>query len=139
MNNLSMVQALSLWTDLEQALHGTNGYGGHTAEIYWYRMLSGKSPYTLAVSEPPKDGIVFEIQRDAHRRVAQSLISLLKHFAVTHPGVSMWIDGIPLSKLKMKEMEIHHRVHVKITSKRKLMGRIESAANKLSRKPSKRY
>jgi len=37
---MSMVQALSVWMELEDALHGENGYGGDTAEIYIYRFMA---------------------------------------------------------------------------------------------------
>ena len=33
MHNMSMTQALSVWMELEDALHGENGYEGATAEI----------------------------------------------------------------------------------------------------------
>src|SRR5512141_430888 len=39
MHRLSLQTILELWSELEQALHGTNGFGGHTAEIYVYRDL----------------------------------------------------------------------------------------------------
>lgn len=33
-----MTQALSIWSELEQAYYGDNAYGGDTAEIYAYRL-----------------------------------------------------------------------------------------------------
>ena len=38
MTNLSMAQALSLWTDLMQAEFNRHGFCGDTAEIYAYRL-----------------------------------------------------------------------------------------------------
>ena len=39
MKNLSMVQALEIWSDLESAYYGENSFGGDTAELYAYRFL----------------------------------------------------------------------------------------------------
>lgn len=40
MIDLSMRQVIELWSDLEEARHGTNSFGGNTAEVYAYRLLS---------------------------------------------------------------------------------------------------
>lgn len=40
---LSMRQALAVWSELEQAYHGTNRYGGDVAEVYEYSVQS-RSP-----------------------------------------------------------------------------------------------
>lgn len=39
----SLPQALEVWADLEDALRGEHGFGGHVAEIYAYRLV-GHSP-----------------------------------------------------------------------------------------------
>jgi hypothetical protein len=38
MLNISLPNALSIWSDLEAALYGVNNYGGTVAEIYAYRI-----------------------------------------------------------------------------------------------------
>lgn len=37
MFSMSVPQALSIWSELEDALRGEHGFGGHVAEIYVYR------------------------------------------------------------------------------------------------------
>lgn len=39
MTHLSIDRILWLWSELEDAWHGCNGFGGDTAEIYVYRFL----------------------------------------------------------------------------------------------------
>lgn len=47
MHNVSMIQALSVWSELEQAYYGDNGFGGDTAEIYAYR-LARQTPHVTS-------------------------------------------------------------------------------------------
>lgn len=47
MHRLSLVQALSLWSDLDDAYYGKSGFGGEVAEIYAYRLM----PYAPMVAE----------------------------------------------------------------------------------------
>src|SRR5262249_25383349 len=71
MHNLSMAQALLIWSELMDAYHGKNGFGGDTAEIYMYRLM----PYDPAlVHDPTADhnGTVDQANR--------SLCSLLLFF-----------------------------------------------------------
>jgi hypothetical protein len=71
MHNLSIIQALDIWTDLIHAYYGKNLFGKDTAEIYAYRLL----PYS-----PRKIEDVEEFQCQA----AQSLTHLLQLFCESH-------------------------------------------------------
>ena len=57
MSHMSIPQALDVWHDLELARRGEHGFGGHTAEIYAYRLaaespaLAGESIYKT-LSDP---------------------------------------------------------------------------------------
>lgn len=67
MINLSMTQALDLWTELMGCFYGVNrGYGEDIAEIYAFRVLG---------SDPMK-----KLSEEEERRVAASLSNLLRHF-----------------------------------------------------------
>ena len=56
MFHLSMSQALGLWSDLEQAYHGTNSYGGDEAELYLYRLMPN-TPTAKKIELIDKPGI----------------------------------------------------------------------------------
>jgi hypothetical protein len=48
---MTLDQALDLWCDFEDALHGRSGFGGHVAEIYAYRC--GPTHPSANVNDPP--------------------------------------------------------------------------------------
>ena len=45
MNNISQEQLLYIWTELDDAYYGTNGYGSTTAEIYAHRVMPNDPAY----------------------------------------------------------------------------------------------
>lgn len=102
MNNLSMNQALSIWSDLDDAYHGKNGFGGDTAEIYMYRLM----PYSPSVTRALTDA------RDVVRAANKSLFYLLAHFRDAR-GVEVWVNDAPLGAWLMTATN-DHRVHVRI-------------------------
>jgi len=101
-------ELLSLWSELEQAWHGTNGYGGHVAEIYAYRLW----PYSpTAVAPLPADtslkrGALYEQERIA----AACLHALLSEFA-RRRHCRIEVDGRPLGPWLQGE-RLAHRAHV---------------------------
>lgn len=116
MHRLSIVQALSLWSDLEAALYGKNGYGGDTAEIYIYRLLpyvAGERHSTVSLEELIRSGtIIGNGVRDDYANANASLHNLLVHFAATH-DVRIEVDGKELGPW-LKTALYTHRVHVKV-------------------------
>lgn len=98
MHNLSMVQALWIWSELEDARHGTNGYGGDTAEIYLYRL----GLRLLATDPSPKD----------IETANTSLYNLLDHFSKENV-VRVEVDGRALGEW-VKTTGNKHRVHVRV-------------------------
>ena len=111
MIHCSMAQALSVWSDLEVALAGTNKFGGDTAEIYAYR-LQEYSPYVASGSDGP---FTREAKLEAAQRASDTIAELLKHFAKTR-SAKIWVDGISLSR--WKRMPEPHRFHVKVTPRK---------------------
>lgn len=89
MHNLSMKQALDVWSELETALHGTNGYGGDVAEIYVYRYSSNCPSLLLFLQDPERwKGTVAE--RGAVKdleTINTSFYSLLSHFEAARDAV----------------------------------------------------
>lgn len=113
MTHLSMAQALSLWSELEQALHGTNGYGSDTAEIYIYRLMR-RCPTLEA-------GIDSQVAAEEYAQANASLYDLLAHFAVERDA-TITVEGRRLGKW-LRRARHDHRVHVKVVaSARKARG-----------------
>lgn len=102
LHTLSMEQALSLWSELEQAYFKKNGYGGDTAEIYIYRLM----PHT------PSIGTFENLAVEAYDCANQAMYELLAMFAEDRDAVIM-VAGRELGEW-LKTARYHHRVHVRV-------------------------
>jgi hypothetical protein len=107
MNNLSMNQALGLWSELESAYYGKNRFGSDTAEIYTYRLM----PYTPSAVVASLR--LNQWQTEAYRTASQTLHNLLLHFQETHDRVRIEIDGKELGPW-LKDAINTHRYHVRV-------------------------
>jgi hypothetical protein len=76
-----MIQALSLWTDLEDAYRGTHGFGSNVAEIYVYRCMPQSSLVANNLGKDNLTGLAREVVGEAVRDANESLHNLLAHFA----------------------------------------------------------
>jgi hypothetical protein len=125
MHNLSMVQALALWSELESAFHGDNSYSGDTAEIYAYRLMP-HDPLGLsyidrsrnAVGREIFEGLAGESARDLLRNAAQSLRALILHFEATHSRTRVLVNAgdagmIPAAEWLATNF-FTHRIHVQV-------------------------
>lgn len=86
MHNISMGQALDVWTELMLAHAGTNTYGGNTAEIYAHR-LSPHNPCKHA-----NGPLTSKWNREVNNKVKASFLALLRHFE-QHLDCMVLIDG----------------------------------------------
>lgn len=110
MHRLSMVQALSIWSDLEAALRGESGFGGHVTEIYVYRL----QPNCPTASHPSQMGQSARMLEAKQANAA--FYSLLQHFAHTREA------RIDIAQPKMErklgpwltESTNDHRWHVRV-------------------------
>lgn len=102
-----MAQALSVWSDLEAAYYGQNGYGGDVAEIYAYR-LSSRCP----TAETLGGQLGADAKAEQARRAAASLFAILSHFAKEREA-RVTVDGRRLGRWLLK-YTFDHRVHVKV-------------------------
>lgn len=118
MHTLSILQALSIWSDLEQAYHGTNSYGDE-AEIYLYRLMSNK-PMETQINLIDKPGFAGDIVREAYDAANQALYSILSHFSKQREAV-ITVEGQPLGPWLITARYIH-RVHVKVIPKSTYQG-----------------
>jgi hypothetical protein len=108
MDNLSINQALGIWSELEQAYFGQNGFGGDTAEIYAYRLQQYHPGAVLM-----KEGTVLGDQaRQEQADIAgKSLYNLIRKFRDDRE-CSIEVDGSDPEILLRKGLV--HRCHVKV-------------------------
>lgn len=100
--HLSMLEALRLWSDLEQALHGTNGYGGNVAEIYAYRFGGFPPGYDKITSS----------KSETDARSGLVLHALLSLFLEENPGIEITVNGASFADWGFRAFD--HRVRVAI-------------------------
>lgn len=113
MHRLSMVQALGIWSDLEAAYYGKNSFGGDTAEIYMYRLMSSNPRAEAARQQKNPTGIVLEGLQEQIQDANKALHSILKHFAKER-NVGIMVNGKELGEW-LRKADFDHRVHVKVT------------------------
>lgn len=117
MHNLSMVQALSLWSELEAAFFEENRFGGDTAEIYIYRaMAHSPSISRVDVDRAMSDtsSLIGENIREVYDAANVALHDLFVHFAKTR-SARIEIEGKELGEW-LKTARFTHRIHVKVTN-----------------------
>lgn len=109
MQNLSMVQALSIWSELEAAYYGKNGFGGDTAEIYAYRLMPMSPSFDHRV----------EVRDEFNAQATRSLIALVEHFEETHECAVyvVLVDGYERVRkcLKQEGRSFEHRIHLHVS------------------------
>lgn len=112
-----MAQALSLWSDLEQAFHGTNKYAGNTAEIYIHRLMTRDNLVENYVRGSTTPGTFSGDEgRKAFQAANKSLHGILKLFAKERTA-GITVEDRELGPW-LKEAGFEHRVHVKVTDLR---------------------
>lgn len=79
MHHLSIVQALSLWSDLELCYHTDR-----VIEFYDFRANPYSPLVSMAIAKNLESGIAFEEAKAAAVQAAETLCSLFQHFANTH-------------------------------------------------------
>lgn len=110
---ISIEQALDVYDDLIEALHGKHGFGGDVAEIYTFRIMPFSPTYSMH-----NEGKMWDSDnRMIEKRAAEDFHSLCHIFAKKHDA-SISIDDIELNewinKIRIEEIRFFHRVHVKV-------------------------
>jgi hypothetical protein len=105
-----MVQALRIWSDLEQAYFGKNSFGSNTAEIYLYRFMGGVPRDVRMINDP---GIMGKVTREDFDNANVAMHDLFKLFA-SERSAKIEVDGRELGEW-LKTARLCHRVHVKVT------------------------
>ena len=107
LSTISIDQALDVWSELEAAYYGENGYGGNTAELYVYRLM----PRAPGGPDP-----------QAYLDANQALLHLLRRFKGVHPDAVITLyatrsdDGRPLGSW-LGGCDESHRHSVRIRSR----------------------
>jgi hypothetical protein len=116
MLNMPMIEVLRVWTELVEAYHGVNGYGGDTAELYAYRFCRDDPTRRL----DKVDGEKCQLRKDAERRAGNeargALWSLLTLFQQVM-SAEVYVDGKTLYQWQQASEPFDHRVHVKVLKK----------------------
>lgn len=115
MHNLNIVQALSVWTDLSDAYHGRNKFGGHVAEIYIYRFMVRNPNYDAWLNDQQKFnvGLIHDEAMRALDTANESLYSLLMHFSEVRDA-DIEIEERALGQW-LTRARFSHRVHIEVT------------------------
>lgn len=106
MKNQPLSTILWLWSELEQAYHGSNGFGGHEAEIYVYRFLRFDPGHLTTTTVD--DGNI--------REALTSLYEILAEFSRRREA-SIRVNGRALSR-QMIASDQRHRFHIRVTPRR---------------------
>jgi hypothetical protein len=108
MNNISMNQALSIWSELWQAYYSKNGFGGDTAEIYAYRLM----PYH-PVLDFPNAQCFNSSHIEYFNEAKHSLVELLYLFQ-KDANCDIEVDNQLLGDWTNNGEIFNHRCHVRI-------------------------
>ena len=105
--DISLIQAVDLWTDLMEARSGDHAYGGDVAEIYVYRAM----PFNPMVTGGDRSG---PAATAAYAAAGRALHSLLRLFETrTHSTVTME-DGSDVDAL-LGPIPETHRIHLRVS------------------------
>jgi len=122
MHGYSLKQALSVWSDLEAALRGEHGYGGHVAEIYVYRLMP-RSPAVDRWESGDRGSTWTEAAMEAFARANEDLRDLCVHFEETR-GAEISVECAAEGEAHMHRvgqwLKTHgegHRWHVRVEPK----------------------
>ena len=111
---ISIEQAIDVYEELIEALHGTNGFGGDTAEIYVFRLLPNNPGYDSNSS-------YFEEEKKMVEKKAAEQFHTLCHIFSKKHNVDILIGGINyndwISKIRTEELMFRHRIHVTVKEK----------------------
>lgn len=102
LGSLSVTQALSLWSDLCDAYHGKNDFGGNVAEVYLYQTMSHE----------PMAAHIREAQAEQVKGANEALYAVLAFFAEKR-DCRISVNGKPLGEW-LRGAGFDHRVHVEV-------------------------
>lgn len=106
---VSIIELLRIWGELVEAYHGVNSFGGHTAEIYSYR-LQRFSPMAHIHDDKERQG-------EINQKAANALVALLEEFCREYECKVM-VDDLQLNdwckQVNYRQIIFDHRVHITV-------------------------
>lgn len=120
MHHLSMAQALTIWSELEDTLRGEHSFGGDVAEIYVYRVMARDPLVEAHLKEPSLWGPGAVDMHEALRQANESFHDLLVLFAKLRAArIEIEVrenESVSFRELGawLKEHEQAHRWHIRI-------------------------
>lgn len=119
MHRLSMIQALSLWSELERTLRRENHFGGDVAEVYVHRLMP-MSNLVVKYLEGTGGSICQEEGRKTVREANESLHNLLVYFAKERDARIEFEEREGFIELGewLKTSDNAHRWHIRIRSRK---------------------
>jgi hypothetical protein len=105
---VSLIELLKIWGELIEAYHGVNGFGGHVAEIYSYR-LQRYSPAGHAVGGRDDD------KQEIYVRAANSLAEIVIEFSRQYDCEVLIDDRQPVKWRDLSRLTpFSHRAYVEV-------------------------
>lgn len=115
--NLSVTQAVDLWSEFERGYRGESSFAGNKIEVYAYRLV----PYRPGIhgrAQPEEGSLLYDDWVELGRQAADSLRDLLLLFREHHEDTTITVEGphgwVPVSD--WVGQHLHHRVHVRFES-----------------------
>jgi len=128
MLNISLPDALRIWSELEAALYGTNKYGGTEAEIYSSAVRPLSVCAWTAYQNQSTSGITYEALVEEATENGKTLYALLQEFK-KHHRCEFVVDGVSPEDALLNSPLVH-RCHVEVTTDDLSILRIRSAARR---------
>lgn len=125
MHQLSAIQLLALWHQLERSYYRDASFGRDTCEIYQYTLMRA-CPSVDAVKQrrdvaPVIGSIVGETAKEVFQEANDALYSVIEHFIAMHeidehtPGVKVTIEERAFGTW-VRELGQWHRMHICVES-----------------------
>lgn len=115
MFNISILDALSIWSELEAALYGDNKYGGTVAEIYSIHVRPFSPTAWEGYKNQSKIGLLFDCLIEEATENGKTLYDLLQRFKTRHK-CDFEIDGMTPEEALL-ETPFVGRCHVEVLTK----------------------
>ena len=116
--DLSISQAVDVWSSLCDSYYGQSDWGDNSTEIYAY-MVSPNSHFLNVLRGSPEEehtSSYLEEKRRVSMIAAQNLVDLLCAFSEKYPDCDIFLEGEPLGTW-FAGQEFNHRAHVEIKRK----------------------
>jgi len=116
LEHVSIDQALDVWTQLVEAYHGQNGYGGNVAEIYVYTLCRNLPAEAAGLQDDPGRDVYGVIK--AYRAANLALVALCNRLETYYDDAIVEVEFNEkwrASTIVSDYPNNRHRWHVRVT------------------------